>query len=373
MPTEGAARELLEALGLEAGSPSPGSFEELFLRFQARVPFRRGPAAPSGDPAVLLRRFLEEGRGGGGAERREAFAFLARGLGYRVDAVAARREDGSSHGALVASLANEEVLADVALPLPVLVPLSRPGTQIPSALGTLGVERDGSAWRLLLSARGRTALLLESAPGTGATFAGAGSPAEDDLLRFLPDRVLRWTGGRMVVEDAWSRLAFPLPGGETETLGALFDQPAEDLVGIEASPGPPVLTVYHAAPEDPSAVRARLLEPDRFARLLPPGHAATGVERTEDGWKWDVADETAGVLRGERVRLQAAGIHVTTLTGDHPVAARRFVVEPDGSGSRLVLEAILAKSVPATGLPDSVRRTLVFHLAAELIALADPR
>lgn len=373
MPTEGAAREFLEALALEAGSPSPGRFEELFLRFQARVPFRRGPLAPSRDPEALLRRFVEDGRGGGGADRREAFADLTRGLGYRIDLVAARRGDGSSHGALVASLAGEEVLADVALPLPVLVPLSRPGTQIPSALGTLEIERDGSAWRLLLSALGRTTLLLGSAPATEPPSAEPGFPTEDELLRFLPDRVLRWKRGRMEVEDAWSRLAFPVAGGETETLGALFDQPVEDLIGIEAAPGPPVLSVFHATPEDPSAVRARLVEPDAFARLLPPGQAATGVERAEDGWTWGVSDETAGVLRSERVRVEAAGIHVTTLSGDHPVAARRFVVEPDGPGSRLVLEAILAKPVPATGLPDSVRRTLVFHLAAELIALADPR
>lgn len=367
-----AHRQLLDALGLPAEQPSPRAFEELFLRFQARVPFRRAGAPASPDPDALLLRFAESGRGGTGAERREAFAALGRALGYRLDVLPARREDGSPHGALVAELSGEEVLADVSLPLPVLVPLGRPGVEVPAALGTLSVERDGARWRLLLGAHGRTATLL-AAPGDAKAPPAAPGDAEDGtLLRFLPDRVLCWAGGRMEVRDAWSVLSFPLPGTATQTLEALFDQPVEDLTGVPADGAPPSLRVFHTSSEGPQDVLARLRSPESFARLLPPGFATRDVSREEGSWEWEVVTEDAEPLRRERVRAEEAGLHVTTLGGNLPVASRRFVVEAGGDGSRLVLEAVLSGEVPPAGPADAVRRTLVFHLAAELIALAAP-
>lgn len=373
MTVRDAHRRLLDALGLPAGPPSPRAFEELFLRFQARVPYRRGPMPLSADSDALLLRFAESGRGGGGVERREAFAALGRSLGYPLDVVPARREDGSPHGALVVELSGEDVLADVSLPLPVLVPLGRPGVEIPAAFGTLGVERDGDAWRLLLSAHGRTAPLLTAASGASLPLPAAPGPGEDGaLLRFLPDRVLCWTGGRMEVRDAWSVLSFPLSGAATEMLEALFVQPVEDLAGVEADASPATLTAFHSSADGPEELHARLASPERFSRLLPPGLATRDVRPAEGGWEWEVATEEGEPLRRERVRVEERGLHVTTLGGSPPLVSRRFVVQAGEDGSRLVLEAVLAGELPLAGPPDAVRRTLVFHLAAELIALATP-
>ncbi|HKC24918.1 MAG TPA: hypothetical protein VKF32_09260, partial [Thermoanaerobaculia bacterium] len=78
------AAELLDFLGVTAET-SPRAFEELFLRFQRRVPYetlsrrRRGGVLPEEELFACL---IEDGGGSAGPERARAFAALAGGLGY---------------------------------------------------------------------------------------------------------------------------------------------------------------------------------------------------------------------------------------------------------------------------------------------------
>ena len=51
------------------------------------------------------------------------------------------------------------------------------------------------------------------------------------------------------------------------------------------------------------------------------------------------------------------------------VASRDAVVEAVPGGSRIALTARLHEPVPATGPGEAVRKTLVFHLAMELLGL----
>lgn len=371
MAIEEAAREALDLLGLEEGEPTPRAFEELFLRFQHRVPFRRGPSASPPGAEGLLRRYVAEGRGGRGKERRAAFVALARHIGHRVQELPARGADGSAARALVARLEGRDVLAGVDVPLPVIVPLEPADAEIPSALGTLRVAEGEGGRTLLLDAHGATARLL--------TIGGDDGREEPErevdgvLLRFLPDRVLRWSEGRMEIADPWSRLCYGIAGSETGVLEALFDQPVDDLTGVPACEDPPELTVFHEAPAPAAEVLALIATAEGVAALLPPGLAVRDVVEGEAGWSWTVDDEEGAPVRSEAVTRLADGVAITTTAGEHPVSERRLVVRPAGGAegaSRLVLTARLSRPVPPAGPNDSVRRTLVFHLAAELLALA---
>lgn len=368
MALEEAAREALALMGLEEGEPSPRAFEELFLRFQHRVPFRRGPSRFPPGAEGLLRRYVEEGLGGSGKERRAAFLSLARHLGHAVEETPARRADGAPTRALVARLEGRDVLALVDVPLPVLVPLRPARTEIPSALGTLRVAEGERGDAVLLEAHGATARLLTLGGGAGSE--EPERDGDDPLLRFLPDRVLRWGRGRTEITDPWSRLSYPLAGAETAVLEALFDQPAGDLADVPSAGGGPDLTVFHEAPAPAADVLAAIATPEGVASLLPPGVAVRDVAPDGAGWRWTVADESGTPLRSEAVQRLADGVSIATTAGEHPVSERRLSVLASGGSSRLVLHALLSKPVPPTGPNDSVRRTLVFHLAAELLALA---
>jgi hypothetical protein len=229
-----------------------------------------------------------------------------------------------AHRALVVTLSGRRVLADAAFPFPVLVPLQLPSKEIPSSFGTLNVasaaEGDvaGAGLRVTCDARGEVADLLRLAPGAGARANEARAPA---ALRVLDDRVLYWAGGVMTILDAWSVLAYPLAGTERAAFEALFALNLEGigLPDLPAAAFTPTLTVFHSVPLAPEEVRRGL---DLGA---PPPSAL--------------------------------------------VASRGVFVEEAPGGSRIALTAMLAEAVPPAGPGESVRKTLVFHLAMDLLAL----
>lgn len=373
MTASPAARAWLEALGLEARLPDARFFEDLFLRFQRRVACetltRRAGAAALLDAEEFAATWPEEERGLTGEERARAFAWLAGQLGFEVeleDSLCSRpwgtaerdeiRPDqghgGSSskvnepeaHRSVVATMSGQRLLADAGFPLPVLIPLQLPFREIPSSFGTLsiaaaeeGAERAGL--RVTCDARGQVTDLLRLGPGPEPSPsslplegirrpspAAPPRPAADGsktpfALRILDDRVLYWTAGVMTVLDAWSVLRYPLAGTERAAFESLFALNLEgvDLPEIPAAALAASLTVFHAVALGPEEVRRGL----------------------------DLASPPPSSL----------------------VAGRALAVGEAPGGSRIALTATLSGPVPPAGPGESVRKTLVFHLAMDLLDL----
>jgi hypothetical protein len=125
----------------------------------------------------------------------------------------------------------------------------------------------------------------------------------------------------MTILDAWSVLRYPLAGTERAALESLFALNLEgvDLPAVPAAALEPALTVFHAV-------------------SLPPEDVRRGLERAER----PASDLVAP-----------------------PVA----FVEAVPGGSRVARSARFLAPVPAAGPGESVRKTLVFHLAMDLLGL----
>jgi hypothetical protein len=230
------------------------------------------------------------------------------------------------------------ILADAGFPLPVLVPLERPSIEIPTGFGTLTVDGAEAerGLRVTCDARGSVGELLRvlptphpnpfpleeirrPSPGASPPHEAGGSKSFF-ALRVLDDRVLHWAGGVMTILDAWSVLRYPLAGAERAAFESLF---ALNLEGVELPEIPaaalaPTLVVFHSV-------------------ALPPEEVRRGLAR-----------------------------------GEAPpplVAAREAAIEADAAGSRIALTATLGGTVPPGGPGESVRKTLVYHLAMDLLAL----
>jgi hypothetical protein len=63
------------------------------------------------------------------------------------------------------------------------------------------------------------------------------------------------------------------------------------------------------------------------------------------------------------------GLVLSELPPSSLVASREAAVEAAPGGSRIALRAALSGSVPPAGPGESVRKTLVFHLAMDLLRL----
>jgi hypothetical protein len=352
--TTPSARAWLEALGLEAGIPDGRFLEDLFHRFQRRVACET-LTRPAGDPAAFdpeafAAEWPEEERGLTGEERARALAWLGGELGFEVALeesscsrpwVLAERDESRSgpgdgglsskvnaaeaHRSVVVTMSGRRVLADAGFPFPFLIPLQLPSKEIPSSFGTLSVapavagEALDAGVRVTCDARGEVVELLRLGPGARA--AEAHAPAAPFATRILDDRVLHWESGVMTVLDAWSVLRYPLAGTERAAFESLFALNLEgaDLPGVPAGAVLPEITVFHAVP-------------------LPP----------ED------------VRRG----LAAAGRSSSDL-----VAAPEATIRAVPGGSLVARRARFLAPVPAAGPGESVRRTLVFHLAMDLLGL----
>ncbi len=229
------------------------------------------------------------------------------------------------HRALIARVEGRRLLADAGFPLPVLIPLQLPLKEIPSSFGTLTVAaaEDGGEGsgdlRVTCDARGEVAELLRLGPGEGGV--GARADATPSATRVLEDRVLHWSGGVMTVLDAWSVLRYPLAGTEQAAFEALFALNLEgvDLPAVPAGEFAPALTVFHTVPLPPEDVQRGLAGADRPSSDL--------------------------------------------------VAAPEATIRAVPGGSLVARSARFLAPVPATGPGESVRKTLVFHLAMDLLRL----
>jgi hypothetical protein len=372
-----AAKELLDFLGLSADTRSPRAFEDLFLRFQARVPYETLSQTRRGElePEALFIAFLEEGGGSAGEERARAFAALAEALGYDVRGVQGEARAGGAwrpHSALVARLGPSDALADAAYPLPVLLPIGS-AEEIPTAYGKLSLARSGEELSVVFEGRGereeRIRLGMEPREG------GVAEPTLDArLVRVLDDRVLTLQGGALVVEDAWSRLETPYDAAaNADALKTLFAR--EDLSREELALLPPpasgsaTLRVFDRGEADAGALRARLASPRGLLSLLAPGTRAEETTEEPAGWTWRLVEED-GTARAERVLRTASGLEVVPLDPEAELSRRVYAIEPRPWGAHLSLTVTLAREVPPLLLGESVRKTLVFHLASELLALS---
>jgi hypothetical protein len=363
---------VLEALSFERRLRDARAFEDLFLRFQRRVACET-LTRPAGDPDAFdagrfFAEWVEEETGLAGEERARAFEWLASECGFEATLArgACRRpweedapgrdeprldpKDGGSsskvkgaeaHRLVVATVEGRRILADAALPLPVLLLLDPPAQEIPTGFGALSVARPngGDEIGVTCDARGEVTELLRFYPPRAAPplpleeicrpspGAGAQHDARESkttfALRLLGDRVLFWSAGRMTILDAWSRLEYPLPASERTALEKLFALELEGVALPEEThltpPAPATLRVFHESPVS--------------------------------------ADEARG-----RVARDAPALSL--------VVGRETWVEEAGAGSRITIEAALAPSLPPQGPTEAVRKTLVFHLMSELFELS---
>jgi hypothetical protein len=334
--TRPAARAWLEALGLEPRLPDTRFLEDLFHVFQRRVAYETltRPAGDAGlfDAEAFSGTWPEEERGLTGEERARAFAWFAGELGFACEleeSICSRpwaNVEGRSeaHRSAIARVEGHRILADAGFPIPLLIPLELPSKEIPSSFGTLSIaaadEENGGSFRVLCDARGEIAELLRLGTGAGARGEAPSAPL---ALRVLDDRVLYWSGGLMTVLDAWSVLVYPL-AADRAAFEALFalNLDGVDLPAIEAADVAPNLTVYHTVP-------------------LPPEDVRRGLERA--------APPESDL-----------------------VAAPEAFIEAVPGGSRIARRARFRAPVPAAGPGESVRRTLAFHLAMDLLRLGEP-
>ena len=128
----------------------------------------------------------------------------------------------------------------------------------------------------------------------------------------------------MTILDAWSVLRYPLAGTERAAFESLFALNLEgvDLPAVPAADIVPVLTVFHAVPLSPEDVRRGLARAERPSS--------------------DLVAAPEAVDRGRSGRRRASR------------TAARFLAP-----------------VPAAGPGESVRKTLVFHLAMDLLRLGE--
>ncbi|MCK6685554.1 MAG: hypothetical protein L6R30_24410 [Thermoanaerobaculia bacterium] len=367
--------EFLDFLGLASRPDAPGFTEHLFHAFQHRFPFHR-PASPGRNPEVVLADFLEGGRGTNGAERACALHALLEGAGLspvRTQIATAGQVPGfplpKSRPASIVTSEGGQILLDASLPAAlVLDGLAAP---IPTPIGSLSVRQAAGTWEIVLDSRGEEAplgRLSETAPEDV-------EPSDDrdslpELFRFLPDRTLSWSGGRMEVSDAWSRLEFGLPSLQRTALEGLFGEPLpEDLSPAEPEV-PPSLSVYCAADQDEEAVLGILKHPEKHVVILPAGTVVESLSTDSRGWFWTLTLESSRVSE-EMVRVEPDGVLVHYGGSGVPLKEKRIRVEGRPGGSRLVSTGILSRALPPTGPSESVRKTIVFHLASELLALAE--
>ncbi|MEO6324618.1 MAG: hypothetical protein ABIT01_18170 [Thermoanaerobaculia bacterium] len=396
-----AADAFAEALGLSRERPAPRAFEELFLRFSMRFPYENlTPRAPGRDPSTVLDDFVERGTGSIGLERSQAFLALAASFGYAVRTLLGEREGrvepGSAtttgeadaewfpHAGLLADLEGRSFLLDPALPIPILLPLEPAGTELPAPAGGISVVRVGEELRLSVNARGRRreraryrlaaspANLLESLREVEAQSQEA-MPRE--AKRFYDDRLLSLRERTIEVLDRWSRLVYQPAGEIGELLEPLFLISPEAIPesGSEEPPGDAAagtLWVYDASELAPEMLRARLRSPEALLALNPAGTRFDELAAFDGGWSWRLTDEADVTLRRERIAATVQGVEIETIAGESPIARRSIAIHPQQSGSRVVLRATLSREVPPRGLAESVRKTLVFHLASELLALS---
>jgi len=368
----GVVDEALEALGILPGVlPEPRLLADLFVRFQAQVPLRRAPAGAKAD--ALVSAWLEEGAGCCGEGRTGAFRHLAAAAGFPLESAAARGPRGDARTVLLARRGS--LLLDPGFPLPAPLSLDPPAESAATGYGVLTVRPSAGGAELRLETRGDERLLYRVEPGGdagGAAGPPTPPPQRPGLFRLLDDRLLRWEAGTLEVTDAWSRLRVPLPSADAEGLEALFGPPvalaAEE--GAKGAPAPaPTLAVYHSVGEDPARLHRLLADPEAHAALLPGGWTVEGLEARNGGGFDRNLLEDGKLLRRERVTLLPDGAAVAA---DGPLAlfpTRTWRLEPRPSGTRLRLLATLREPVPPRGLPEGVRRRLVFELASELLAL----
>jgi hypothetical protein len=369
-----AVREALEVLGHSAGAlPEARLLAALFVRFQAQVPLRRGPASFGADEALAA--WLEDGAGCCGEPRVRAFEALALAAGFEVEGARARRACGGGHRVLLAQ--GRHVLLDPAFPLPAPLSLDPSAEAESTGYGRLSVRNPGgSRFEVLLETRGDERALYQVEPGEALSGGdGYGEACQgtgpEELFRLHDDRLLRWRSGALEVSDAWSRLQLPFAASDGEGLEALFGPPIPEIeVPDEAKPPlpEPTLAVYHASAAGGPSLKSLLADPVGHAALLPEGWTVRGLSVRENGFEWTLVEEGA-LLRTERVSFLPDGI---TVEAEGPFArfrTRRWRLEPRPAGTRLRLLATLRDPVPPRGLPEGVRRRLVFELASELLAL----
>jgi hypothetical protein len=321
-----------EILGArEDGSPGE-RLEDLFVRFQAQVPYQSVAGPRSADQ--LLRDFVDIETGGEGDERADAFVALAHAFGHELEVHEADSPRGCRRVAL-SRVDGRVLLADPGFPFPCLVPLDRPGEEIPTGYGKIRPGSDGESYRVLVEARGKSVEVARFGAGGGDRSEGPAPSAsnhyrlgEKERFRLLDDSLLRWRAGRMEVTDFWSRLSHPLGGGEKEILEALFRAPCGDLGDVPPDGAPVTLSVYDLIP------LPRTLLESRVARL--PGAGDSGLPGAAEGT---------------------------------PITSRRWDLEEREGGTRVKLTAELV-AVSPRGPTDALRKTLVFLLVSEILDLA---
>jgi arylamine N-acetyltransferase len=301
--------DILEALDLPRAAPGVGLLERLFVRFNARVPFetaskilRDAEPLDAEDkprrPALFWREHLESGTGGTCFARVAAFDAVLGALGFRSRKIVGRVVQDFDHAALAVETDSGPVLCDVGFPLPALLPARAGEVETP-----LGPVRVATTDRGLAAELGgvpegpqRVELFLAEVPEPEyarlwrATFRpGSKFLAEVGLRRDLENRVLRFSRGRLHVDDAHARLSVPLPAPRAPRLAELFgvDRPllerAFARVGDpEPESGDVALTAYLEVSAAPEVAFSAIETPAGYRRLLA-GVADPVAEEAQPG------------------------------------------------------------------------------------------
>ena len=390
--------EVLEALDLPHTEPGIGYLQNLFVRFNERIPFETAskivrhadvpdPREKPRRPEVFWADHLARGAGGTCFARVASFGAVVSSLGFEARVVLGRVQTDFDHAALLVTAAGTDWICDVGFPLPALLPCVEGETE--TALGALRVTRAPRGWRIEMLEgvpEGPRSLEIFVAPVASGEFARHWESTYRRDSRFLSavslrvekaGRAVSFAAGEIRVDDLHSRTRIPLPPPRTPILEEQFGVDRDLLeraFALAGDPEPAIadaqVSVYLETEGPPAAAIEAIASPEGYGRLMSGAALVTPV---------DTAGSNFRVRLSPREGEDEAGVVVEEITPrpeDLAVAVKRVnqesYYETVARGGRTFLVRRAVLSGPRLDLlrNDSLRGRFAGTLAVDLLAWA---
>jgi N-acetyltransferase len=394
--------DILETLDLSRAEPGSGFLEALFARFNAKVPFEnaskilRDAATPRAEekpraPEVFWTEHLEQGAGGTCFARVAAFQALLDALGFQTRKLLGKVEREGDHAAVAISTPAGETIADVGFPLPALLP-ARAG-RVETALVDLEASPTPRGLRIAFSGgvpEGPRELEIFLGEVDEERYGELWRGTFESGTRFLEglslrkdagNRTISFARGVLRVDDRHSRLTLPLLSDRAAALADVFGVDAELLraaLDIAGDPSPEgsqaVLTAYLETDRPAGAAYSAIATPAGYRKLLQGVAEVVGEERTERGFRLELAAPGAGEASprlSEEIVPEDSLLELSILRKTPSGELRSsFRARERAGGTWLERSAVLSGGRDDLLRNDALRGRLAGTLAVDLLAWA---